>query len=175
MDIESITIYPLKKGYRNNKNEMRKLKILLIGMLIITSTSAYSQSEPAKYVTNTDTERLIDKYTEKIEAGILVISEKLKQPAEHVYGVMLKQQVIRGWSWALAMGGGIVLSLLFFAIGNRLEKQGEHDGLYGTCYFLCVFFGIVAFIGFVGFLTTGLSSIINPGYKVINEIVEWIK
>lgn len=154
---------------------MKKLKILLIGMLIITSTNAYSQSESAKYVTNTDTEQLIDKYTEKIEAGILAISEKLKQPAEHVYGVMLKQQFIRGWSWALAMGGGIVLSLLFFAIGNRLEKQEEYDGFYGTCYFLCVLFGIVTFIGFVGFLTTGLSSIINPEYKVINEIMEWIK
>ena len=57
----------------------------------------------------------------------------------------------------------------------QLEKQGEGDDLYGTCYFLCILFGVVAFIGFVGFLITGLSSIINPGYKVINEIIEWIK
>ena len=49
--------------------------------------------EVQEYVTNSDAEKLFDKYTGKFAVAIEELAESLKVPAEHVYNILIKDQI----------------------------------------------------------------------------------
>ncbi len=86
------------------------LPFLAIAQPDADSTKATHSSKVTEYVTGSTVERLVDKYSEKIEATIVSLAESLKQPAEAVWKILVKQQYVK------AVVGLFIVSLMLFFI-----------------------------------------------------------
>ena len=79
--------------------------------MLIVAFSVNAQD--STLVTNTNVEKLVDKYSGKIEAAIVSLAESLQQPAEHVYKVLVKQQIVKAIN---GLGILLFLLILFFFV-----------------------------------------------------------
>ena len=151
-------------------------KILTVLSIVIFSTICYSQTDSTSYVTDSNVEKLVDKYSAKIEATIVSLAEQLKQPAEHVYKIMVKQQVVNSITWIII---GLLCISTVFTIKfwlNRIEKEiGDATGWIMGLIFLCIIpliLGILVLVIQSGTIVTGF---INPEYGAIQDIINLIK
>ena len=74
-------------------------------------TAAYSQEKETPI---TETERIVDKYIDKTGEILSNLAEQLKVPAEHVYGVLVKQQKINGLTGIIAFVMGVFIFIISF-------------------------------------------------------------
>ena len=149
------------------------MKRLIIILLLFTVSFAVYSQDTTKYVTDTNTEKLIDKYSEKIGDAITALAEKLQQPAEHVYKILVKQQVVYGVSTLLFVVFSVIVVFWGFKIYHK--NQDEFNGWDFFGMFLIVL-GCIAFvISFIMFAGGGLSGLINPEYGALKDIVNMIK
>lgn len=136
-------------------------------------TMAQKDSVQSTLVTNTNTEKLIDKYSEKITASVAAFSEKLKQPAEHIYKVLVKQQVVKACSTLSILLIGILLCSL--AIYGGIKSEWEDPEFYSL---FCIFGGLIGVVavlyGVVNF-TDILQGFINPEYGAMQDIISIFK
>ena len=161
--------------------EMRK--ILTVLSIVLFSTIGYSQTDSTSYVTDSNVEKLVDKYSAKIEATIVSLAEQLKQPAEHVYKIMVKQQYIKAFE-------GILVLLIVILFGYLTIKYASNieDWEYGTVYENKPTYSIGAFYVssislFIAILVllVGqypmdiIQGFINPEYGAIQDIINLIK
>ena len=141
--------------------------LLLITLILVISIS-YAQ-DSTKYVTDTNTEKLIDKYSVKIENAITALAEKLQQPAEHVYKVLVKQQIV----WGVGTLLGIFLGMLVILLGIIGHNKWDWDKDFS------IFLEIIGFIflisSFILFFIYGLTGLINPEYGALKDIISIIK
>ena len=150
---------------------MKKFIIILMLSLVSFVTVKAQASDT---ITNiSETERLIDKYTQKAAIAIEGLSEAIKVPAKHVYSVLVKQQVIYAWSWVLVSSTG----LLFMIFGLLLLYNATYreEFLQITGFMFAVTFGIVFLIGIIGVAVDGLSGFLNPEYGAMMDIVRMFK
>ena len=138
-------------------------------LVLSVSYSFSQQKDTVQYVTNTDTEKLIDKYSSKIEASIVALAENLKQPAEHIYGVLVKQQVVKAWTLLIAIIFGFIITVAFWVIW-MLDKT-DKDEWWG----LPVFISIAFFVLLACTLPMVFSGMINPEYGAMKEIAQFFK
>lgn len=143
-------------------------RLIMILLLFTVSFAVYSQ-DSTKYVTDTNTEKLIDKYSDKIGDAITALAEKLQQPAEHVYKVLVKQQVV----WGVGTLVGVVLGALFLFIGLLGISKWRWDDDY--CIPLNIVGVIILLVSLVLFFFYGLTGLINPEYGALKDIVNMIK
>lgn len=141
-------------------------KLLLILLLFITFIS-YGQTDSTQYVTNSNVEKLVDKYSEKIESAIIALADKLQQPVEHVYKLIIKQQLVKGISSLTVFVMGLIITI----IGIMLLLKDYEDG--GTA--LTMIGGIILLIGIIWFFASGITCLFNPEYAAIKEIIKMIK
>lgn len=130
-------------------------------------------------------EKTFEKVTEYIDA----IAAKLGVAAEHVYGLMVKQQVAEGVSFLVV--SFIVLTASVIAISKVLKKGFEYEikqSVYGNDrrewaetpsnivkFIVLLVAGIALFASGMGLAINGSESvmqIINPEYYAIKEILE---
>lgn len=108
------------------------------------------------------------------------LAEKLGVAAEHVYGVLVKQQMVSG---VIGIFGMIAAIIFLGIVFTKLLKKGiEHnkvlDSFDTSPYTLvAIFFGAVLGITvIVSFfvIPIGINQIINPEYYAIKEIIDTI-
>ncbi len=143
-------------------------RLILILLLFTVSFAVYSQ-DSTKYVTDTNTEKLIDKYSEKIGDAITALADKLQQPAEHVYKILVRQQVVWGVGTLICIFLGILLLYLGIAGENKWDMDDDF------CLFLQVIGIMVTLISLILFFVYGLTGLINPEYGALKDIVNMIK
>lgn len=154
---------------------MKKLILLLIMLTMFFYGNATEDS--TKYVTDTNTEKLIDKYTEKIEVGISALAKSLKRPAEHVYGVLVKQRVVKAWTWIGVILLSLLITIVVPAISKRLSASiKEEDKSDGSDEYkiLLLIFGIITVIIIICGLKPIISGFFNPEYGAIKEIMRFL-
>lgn len=140
-------------------------KLLLILLLFITFIS-YGQTDSTQYVTNSNVEKLVDKYSEKVEAAFVALADKLQQPVEYVYKLVVKQQYIKGISSILFL----IVSIIIFYLGY---KQGEKENWEDGPWVLPLCLGGLAIISAIAwFFASGLACLLNPEYMAIKEIIK---
>lgn len=161
------------------------MKQILIIITLFIGINTYA-NDTTQYVTNSNVEKLVDKYSEKLSATITSLAQSLKQPAEHVYKILVKQQVVKSFGYSLFLLLAITFILLFcYNIKrakwleddtyNRRDYPGETWNSNAT---LTIITGILAliFIGLsAGFFYPMLQGFLNPEYGAIKDIVEMIK
>jgi prepilin signal peptidase PulO-like enzyme (type II secretory pathway) len=88
-------------------------------------------------------------------------------PAEHVYSVLVKQQIVIGITILVAFIG---FTALFTLCAVWFKKLDEWDDFWAM--FLMVIFGVLAGVSFILLCTNGIPSLLNPEYGAIKEIME---
>ncbi len=118
-----------------------------------------------------------------IKSGISAIADNLKVGAEHVYTVLVRQQVVLSISF-LVLAPIIILLLLSFSKNLKLSKwdssyyRNENPNEWNKHATLTIITGILSIICTAILLAnihTIVTGIINPEYGAIHEILSIIK
>jgi len=142
------------------------MKKFILFLLFSIALSGYAQD--STLVTNTDAEKLIDKYSAKIEATIISLAENLKKPAEHVYSVLIKQQVVQSWTWLIVLI--IMFIFLIFLWGMWYLDSYKSEWWAIPAILTLIYFIIVPTT--IDVITTGF---LNPEYGALMEIGNFMK
>jgi small-conductance mechanosensitive channel len=121
-------------------------------------------------------EKVFEKVTQYIDA----LAAKLGVAAEHVYGVLVRQQVAEGIVDIIV--GALVLAVLIFALMVLIKKVelprivDEFD-LLGYVFVAAILLLIIGLPGSyaVSEISDGIKHVINPEYYAIREILNAIK
>ena len=110
-----------------------------------------------------------------VKEGITDLAIALKIPAEHVYGVLVKQQIINSIIHSLFPLGALILICLFIILyrrGTKKEWEDNKDKAWSiiTGIFLLIF--IIASIAALSYIVQGFA---NPEYGAIKEIITFVK
>jgi len=166
---------------------MKKLALILMVGFICTTMIAQTSNEVVKE--DLAATQIIDQVFDRTTEAVQQISAALKVPAEHVYTVLVKQQVIKSVSTLV----GIILSLFicFLAIYiplkdwenknieyNKQSNRGEyyqHYDLDDEWWLFSIVPAVCLAIIIIIILVCSVSSIItgfvNPEYGAIQDIL----
>ena len=143
-------------------------RLFLLCSIICLSLISIAQEPEKDYVTDTNFEKIFDKYTAQINEGITNLAEKLEGPALQGWEIIVKQQVIIGISVISVLLTGLIL---IFA-GYRVDKMWkDYEDFAG---FLYVIGFIVAIIGVIFIFTITIPRCVNPEYYAIKQIFFFI-
>jgi hypothetical protein len=112
------------------------------------------------------------------KAGILGLASALKVGAEHVYMVIVKQQVVNAIVW-IAVAAVLVFIPLFYE--KRLRKwaaEGASDSDGGIWFLYVVGAILPMFIGFLILIfnmNTIIMGFVNPEYGAIKDIIDFVR
>jgi len=132
-------------------------------------------------VTNTavvsETERIIDKYSSKVTEVIKGLATALEVPAEFVYEVLVKQQLVNSITYTIVILLLLITPLLYIKSYYKWVDKNDKDS--GILWFLWVISTIIPLIaGSIMFLTdigSIVMGFVNPDYGAIKDIIEVIK
>jgi len=183
---------------------MKKLMfilLLLIPAFIINAqnkTLPYMSLEDALVQTSPTEElasvQIIDHLYDKTEQAISTLAKALEVPAEHVYNVLVRQQVIKAVSSLIVLIGIIIASIIIISIGykvwndknkNWMNSDKYNEERYGSDYkrydfddgWWCILIsGGYAFLGIciivlICMVGDIFSGILNPEYGAIKDIM----
>lgn len=120
--------------------------------------------------TSSNIEQLVDKYSAKIEASIISLSETLKQPAEFVYGIMIKQQYVKAVTHLAIILLLLLIGIVMIIIETKiLEWNDPLIGPFGIAI------EIVALIWLACAANMIFGGFINPDYGAIQDITNLFK
>ena len=115
--------------------------------------------------------------------GIIALSSSLKVGAEHVYGVLVKQQIVYGVVWLFVLLIGFLLMLNWIKqYKNKDEKwwveKQYTDGYPTVLGFIRIIQVLVCFVMMIiGLLHLDviMTGFINPEYGAIQDVIEMVK
>jgi hypothetical protein len=114
--------------------------------------------------------------TDKITQYLEQMAAKLGVAAEHVYGVLVRQQLAEGIVFIV---GGLVY-LVFFAFmvrwlyGKYIETKHDYGSDWDIAFMLFSAFGGLASVGAFLCVLLGTMQALNPEYYAIREIMDVI-
>lgn len=169
---------------------MKKL-LFVISILMVSFTSqaisldtlaqkgsAFVDSAKQKAVNtaNTiDTSRLSKQVYADFKQALAGIGNALKVGSEHVYRVLVTQQVVKSITWLAVM---IIPLIFFFIFKGRLwawATAQDSEGFASTIVFImCVAMWIPAIIGFIN-MPTIVTGLVNPEYGAMLDIMDFIQ
>ncbi len=120
-------------------------------------------------------------YTD-IKQTIATIAEGLSVGAEHVYGVLVKQQVVSAIATTCLLVMFLGTGTLFFVLSNRAWKitlkNDRHanygDGIEGGYLAIGIILGIFFLVFTIFSITDIVTGFVNPEYGAIKEILDLI-
>ena len=149
--------------------------IIAISLIAITVNATIIDTTSTSTVVKTDSTSLtFARVYNDIKGGILGLAEALKTPAEHVYKILVKQQVINAWSGLIFII--VMLILLFLSIRYLKDCNNNEDIKDLTGPILLVIIALIVTFGV--FIVVGpdiLTGFFNPEYGAIKDIVNFIK
>ena len=131
--------------------------------------------EDSTSIQTSDIERVVDKYMDKTSEALKGLAEALQVPADHVYGILIKQQLLLSVSWMIFFLFGIagiftVTRIILFMVKQDYDEFAMVlTGVLGGAASL-----IVTIVGLVH-TEVILTGFINPEYGAIKEISNIIK
>ena len=142
-------------------------------MLVLFATFAISGFAKEEVSTPDTTAVTFTQFYNDVKEGITSLGIALKVPAEHVYGVLVKQQFVNSvvgcLLLVLTITNLIVLILVFPKCG--MEDPDKYDIIAISSG---VFFIIFFMASIVNFQDT-ITGFMNPEYGAIRDIMSFIK
>ena len=130
-------------------------------------------------VADVDTSQLYKNIYQDMKTGLQAMAESLKVGAEHVYRVMVMQQVVKAVH-QLALGIlGIILLILFYFSARGVDFDNRKDSINSIPLLItAVGTGIIGCILFVNTLfqiDVIVMGLVNPEYGAILDIIGVVK
>ena len=171
-----------------------KKKIFLLAFMLFTVSLTTFSMETAKVDSNVNNLQLVDSaklttmkvYTD-VMSGLSGLAKGLKTTAEHVYVILVKQQVVNAISSLIFDLLISVLTLLFFRGFFKNYKRisdskddwfrdslEDHFGLVGYLVF-GIILGVITIIALAANMGEIITGFVNPEYGAIKDIFHFIK
>jgi len=166
------------------------MKKLFITILILTQLSAFAQDSTTTQIT--ETERIVDKYVDQATEAMKGLATALEVPAEHVYDILVWQQLATGIATFIIWG--ILVIALIIMINSAIKAWKNHHKEAkesGDRYFdlgdsssgvialiltiVSAFLGIIMLVFIPIEFSEAIVKILNPEYGAIKEIMDLIK
>ena len=160
-------------------------RLLFMAMIVMMSISTYAQKD--SLVTNTNAEKLVDKYLAKVETLVTGLAAKLQVPAEHIYKVIVKQQLVNSLSMLFIL---IVTMLPALSVKwwfrKHLEVQDaykqKHNSYYSDVttgyewggYVIGIIMPCISFVIFLSWFSNIMTGIFNPEYGALKSITSML-
>lgn len=129
-------------------------------------------TETTKYVVDsmgkglTESAKYLDKHLTDI---VNYLNQNLGEVSKHVYGVLVRQQVIDGITSLLCVGlAAIIIFFCILGLRELNKMNSEEAGFMTGLVVLIIAFLIYIFVTLPG----GIGHIVNPEYYAIQEILE---
>jgi len=164
---------------------MKKLLLLLIVLFTVSTNYAQQDttgvlhrvSEGIKTTTSkVDTGSLYKQIYGDVKTGLKAVAEGLKVGVEHVYIVLVKQQVVKSITWTLL----IILSFISICLWFKAYKSKEvwFDGSdatgLGVVRTIQLILSSLIFVISILYINTIITGFINPEYGALEEVVDFI-
>ena len=155
-------------------------KFFIIVVLAIISTNVFS----TEVMVNDTTALTFNKVYEDVKEGIQGLAVALKEPAEHVYKIIVKQQLIHSIGFATVLLLSVVGFILLYKSIKFINQPAPQNSNYSRVdldegwIILPIAIGLTSIVFFIiGMLSfdTILTGIINPEYGAITDIMNFIK
>ena len=164
---------------------MRKL---IIGALLLLSTNIYGQTstvvaaiDSAKQavkdgVNAVDTSGNFKMIYTDIKTGISALASGLKVGAEHVYEVLVRQQLVNAIVWLIVFVASVIFlrATIKYAI-KVIEKEGMASEVETVMAFFGNLLAVMIFIIALFHIDTIVTGFVNPEYGAIETIIEIVK
>jgi len=166
---------------------MKKLFLILLLTLAL-----FSNAQEQKLDSITNTYQFLDKQIDKVGNAIKELAIQLQVPAEHVYQILVKQQVVKSITWLLVFILSFISLWNFFKVFrnfNRviIEEDGcddahnDSDCRENKAFSIGVISIILTGLALIGMMVVAahlsdiVTGFINPEYGALKEIFEIIK
>lgn len=124
-----------------------------------------------------DTSRLSKQVYADFKQALAGIASALKVGVEHVYIVLVKQQIVKAIQWTILGILPIIFLLVFGKSVHRwtVKNWDESDGF--TAIPWLIFFGLCTYGLIVGInhLDTIVTGFVNPEYGAMTDIMDFIQ
>lgn len=155
-----------------------KLFIVFVVFSLIC-IAGYSQDSLKVKDLADSTQLTFSKVYSDVKAGLVGLGSALKVGSEHVYRVLVKQQIVKSVTWLLTM----IVFFLILAKGiswcKRCYKDDDidFDNSPGPWIgaIITAIVGVIGFISSVCYLDVIVTGFVNPEYGAIKDIFEFIK
>jgi hypothetical protein len=110
--------------------------------------------------------------------GITALAASLKVGAEHVYEVLVKQQIVYSIIWTIVLIIGIVfISIWLYRYKDDKEEWEDRASVTGIGVFrtMQVFVGILLFIFGILHIDTIITGFINPEYGALKDVIDMVQ
>ena len=110
-----------------------------------------------------------------VKGGITGLATALKIPAEHVYGVLVKQQIINSTTYSLFPLGALILVFIFIKLYKKGDKEDWEDDKKIAWLIITGIFTLIFIIASIASLSYIVQGFVNPEYGAIKDIMSFIK
>jgi hypothetical protein len=145
-------------------------KLLLGAILLIASIFSYGQE-----VKIPDSSKLtVSKVYDDVKTGLSGLAAGLKVGVEHVYVVLVKQQVVYAVTWLIVV---ILILVLGGIVNYKYFKAWERicDGDNEPSIILIIMLDLIILSLVFCNINSIIGGFINPEYGAIKEIVDFVK
>lgn len=167
------------------------MKRLILLLCFVTLSCTVANAQVDTLITNgkdmvvealTDSGKLTAKMVyDDAKAGIIGLAKALKSPVEHVYKVLVMQQVVKAITYLIVLIIG--LSFFFIALkGSKNTEEKWHTGGYdpsptvtGIMRWAQIVLGIISICAGVSSLQDIVAGFVNPEYGAIKDIFEFVR
>lgn len=156
---------------------MKKLLFLITLMFTMVFVNA---QDTVTY--NTKTGVVVDEVITRVETAIATLADKLQQPAEHVYKVLIQQQTVNAYvvlSTTILLIVLVMISLYLSLNKNSYKyyNDGSVDEVKPTA-FIGFIAGTLAFLALLIYVCNNFiemtTGFFNPEYGAIKEILNYL-
>lgn len=154
---------------------MKKLLIILILATAIFSPTLWAQANN----TPDSSKVTFTKVYNDVKAGVSGLASALKVGAEHVYQVLIKQQVVKAITWCIILITCFISCIYWFKACKSTERwyssaDEAPTGIGVIRVFQIIISGVFLCVSLLN-VDLIITGFINPEYGALKEVMEFIK
>lgn len=146
------------------------MKYIITTLFLCSTLATFGQSDT--------TELTKEKIYEDVKGAITQLSSALEVGAEHVYSILVKQQVVTAWVWITVDLFWLFTTVFLFVLTLKVGQPVKYNFDYAPfgpilCCLICS--GIITILTIIFTVNTIITGFLNPEYGAITEILDLLK
>lgn len=174
---------------------MKKVFLYILFNLLLASVYANAVTDLAKQASNTittvvdSTKSAVVSTVETVDSssnfkmiysdlrdGIVALGQSLKVGAEHVYMVLVKQQVVNSITGLIYIILLIPLGIFIYRSGVKLTNYCDDDNPAPIFYWVFIGIGYIVLVGIAVFQMNNIvMGFLNPEYGAIKDVINFVQ
>lgn len=143
---------------------------MIIAMLACSAATFAQADTPEVTKVSTEINNVVNNIFDKTTEAVKGMADALKVPAEHVYTVIVKQQLTKSVTWTIVYVLLLIVCLWLWYLWLKDDGDDKLDWIVVPILATIIYIILIS-----ASLTVVISGYFNPEYGAIKEIVELIK